>query len=439
MQYDTTLQDWKSYYREHTTTARAAVLAAIHDGASLVFGHAVAAPESIAEALYLERTQFRDLRIFHMLYFAEPWHLRPEMEGHARAQLNFLDKHSRPVVQEGRADFIPCHFHEVPSLFRQSLYPVDVAAIQVSPPNAEGYCSLGVSCDYTKAAVEEAKVIIAEVNTQMPFIAGDNLVHVTDLDYIIPIDRPLTEISSPAIGEVERQIGKVCAELIHDGDTLQIGIGAIPDAVLQCLGDRRDLGLHTEMFTDGVMHMMRQGVITGAHKTLHPGKVVSSIIMGSRELYDFVHEHPDIELYPVDYMNDPYIIGQNEHFVSINSCLEIDLCGQVASEAIGTEQFSGTGGQVDYLRGVRRAKDGRSILAFSSTAKGGSVSRIVPELSAGTTVSSSRNEVDYIATEYGSVRLKGLSLRERAHALASIAHPKFRPELERYIAQRFPG
>ena len=430
--------DWKSYYTTHTTTARAAVRAAVYDGAHLAFGHAVAAPESVAEALFLEREHFRDLTIFHMLYFATPWHLRPEMEGHARGRLNFLDKHSRPVVREGRADFLPCHFHEVPRLFREGLYPVDIAAVQLSLPNAEGYCSLGVSCDYTKAAIEEAKVIIAEVNEQMPFIAGDNLVHVTELDYIIPVDRPLTDIPQPEIGEVERRIGEVCAALIHDGDTLQIGIGAIPDAVLQCLGDRKDLGLHTEMFTDGVMHMMRRGVITGARKTLHPRKVVSSIVMGSRELYDFVHQHPDIELYPVDYTNDPYIIGQNENFVSINSCLEIDLCGQVASEAIGQDQFSGTGGQVDYLRGVRRAKNGRSILAFTSTAKGGTVSRIVPTLSAGATVTSGRNEVDYIATEYGAVRLQGLTLRERALALVSIAHPDFREALLASVQQRFP-
>lgn len=430
---------WYDHYLKHTTTAEEAVRSAIKSGQHLVFGHAVAAPESLSKAIYDARESFSDLKIFHMLYFGEAWHLRPEMKGHARPVLNFLDKGSRAASKHLPVDFLPCHFHEVPDLFRSGLYPVDVALISVSEPNEAGYCSLGVSCDYTKAAAECAPVVIAEVNKQMPFIGGDNLIHVTQLDYIIPIDRPLVKIPSPPIGEVERRIGELCAPLIEDGDTLQIGIGAIPDAVLQCLGERKDLGLHTEMFTDGVMHMIRSGCITGAKKTLHHKKVVSSIIIGSQELYDFVDRNDFIEMHPVDHTNDPYVIAQNEHFVSINSCLEIDLYGQVASESIGLDQFSGTGGQVDYLRGVRRAKHGRSILAFTSTAKQGTRSRIVPLLEPGATVTSSRNDVDYIATEYGVVRLRGLTLRERALALVSIAHPDFRPGLLAAIEERFPS
>lgn len=428
---------WQEHLALHTTTALEAVQAAVQSGDFVVLGHAVATPSSLSQALFEDRERLTDVKVFHMLYFAEPWHLRPEMKGHVQPILNFLDKNSRPAYQDKRVDFLPCHFHELPSCFTNGIYPVDVALISVSEPNEEGYCSFGVSCDYTKPAAEAARIVIAEINKQMPFIGGDNLIHVTKLDYIVPVDRPLVELPPPPIGEVEQRIGELCAELIHDGDTLQIGIGAIPDAVLQCLKGRHDLGLHTEMFTDGVMHMIQSGNVTGAKKTLHHRKVVSSIIMGSKALYDFVNKNDMIEMYPVDHINDPYVVGQNDNMVSINSCLEIDLYGQVASEAIGLSQFSGTGGQVDYLRGVKRSRGGRSILAFTSTAKGGTRSRIVPVLPLGATVTSGRNDVDYIATEYGVVRLRGLTLRERALALTSIAHPDFRPGLLEAIRERF--
>ena len=428
---------WQEHLAHHTTTALEAVQTAVKSGDFVVLGHAVATPSSLSQALFDDRERLTDVKVFHMLYFAEPWHLRPEMKGHVQPILNFLDKNSRPAYQDKRVDFLPCHFHELPSCFTNGIYPVDVAMISVSEPNDEGYCSFGVSCDYTKPAAEAARIVIAEINKQMPFIGGDNLIHVTKLDYIVPVDRPLVELPPPPIGEIEQRIGELCAELIHDGDTLQIGIGAIPDAVLQSLKGRKDLGIHTEMFTDGVMHMLQSGNVTGAQKTLHRGKVVSSIIMGSKALYDFVDKNDMIEMYPVDHINDPYVVGQNDHMVSINSCLEIDLYGQVASEAIGLSQFSGTGGQVDYLRGVKRSRGGRSILAFTSTAKGGTCPRIVPVLPLGATVTSGRNDVDYIATEYGVVRLRGLTLRERALALTSIAHPDFRPGLMSAIRERF--
>lgn len=428
---------WQEHLAHHTTTALEAVQTAVKSGDFVVLGHAVATPSSLSQALFDDRERLTDVKVFHMLYFAEPWHLRPEMKGHVQPILNFLDKNSRPAYQDKRVDFLPCHFHELPSCFTNGIYPVDVAMISVSEPNDEGYCSFGVSCDYTKPAAEAARIVIAEINKQMPFIGGDNLIHVTKLDYIVPVDRPLVELPPPPIGEIEQRIGELCAELIHDGDTLQIGIGAIPDAVLQSLKGRKDLGIHTEMFTDGVMHMLQSGNVTGAQKTLHRGKVVSSIIMGSKALYDFVDKNDMIEMYPVDHINDPYVVGQNDHMVSINSCLEIDLYGQVASEAIGLSQFSGTGGQVDYLRGVKRSRGGRSILAFTSTAKGGTCSRIVPGLPLGATVTSGRNDVDYIATEYGVVRLRGLTLRERALALTSVAHPDFRPGLMSAIRERF--
>lgn len=429
--------DWQSIYQTRCTTASEAVRRGIKHGDRLVFGHAAAAPESIAQALYELREELTDLQVFHMIYLGEAWHLRPEMSNTVRPMLNFLDKNSRPACRACRADFVPCHFHEVPELFASGMYPVDVAVVQLSRPNAEGYCSFGVSNDYTKPAAEHAKVVIAEINDRMPFIGGDNLIHVSKLDYIVEISRPLPTIPAAPIGDLERKIASYCAPLIQDGDTLQLGIGAIPDAVLQSLSGHKDLGIHTEMFTDGVMHMIRSGQINGSRKTLHPGKVITTLIMGSEELYKFIDHNDMIELYPVSHTNDPYVIGQNNRLISINSCLEIDLTGQVASEAIGIDQFSGTGGQVDFLRGAKRSAGGLSILAMKSTAHDDTVSRIVPMLSEGANITAGRNEVDYIVTEYGSVRLRGLSLRERAEALATIAHPKFRPMLEDAIRTRF--
>lgn len=431
--------DWQSIYRERCTTALEAVRRGIKRGDHLVFGHAAAAPQTIAKAMFDERDTLAELTVFHMIYMGEPWHLKPEMKASLRPALNFLDGNSRPAYREYRADFIPCHFHEVPELFASGLYPVDVAIVQLSRPNEDGYCSFGVSNDYTKVATEHAKVIIAEVNDRMPFIGGDNLIHISKLDYIVEISQPLPAVPAAKIGDIERQIAEHCAPLIQDGDTLQLGIGAIPDAVLQSLLGHKDLGIHTEMFTDGVMHMIRSGQINGSRKSLHKGKVVSTLIMGSQELYDFLDHNEMIEMYPVSYTNDPYVIGQNERLISINSCLEVDLTGQVASEAIGLNQFSGTGGQVDFLRGAKRSRGGISILAMRSTAQSDTISRIVPMLSEGANITAGRNEVDYIVTEYGCVRLRGLSIRERAEALVSIAHPKFRPMLQEALRSRFYG
>ncbi len=429
-------QDWQTLFQERKVSATEAVQKGIKSGDYLVVGHAASTPGDIVKAIYDLRENFSDLKVFHMLYFGEPWHLKPEMEGIVKPYINFLDGNSRPLYKEGKVEYLPCHFHELPKLFEQD-YPVDVAIVQVSYPNEEGYCSFGITNDYCKAAADQADVVIVEMNKQMPFIGGDNLIHISDIDYVVEVDKPLLVFPQAKIGETEFQIAKHCASLVKDGDTLQLGIGAIPDAVLHCLEDRKDLGIHTEMFTDGVMHMLRSGQITGAKKTLLPNKVVTTLAMGSEELYEFLNNNDDVVCYPVSYTNDPYIIGQNDNLISINSCIEMDITGQAASEAIGTTQFSGTGGQVDFLRGAKRSKGGRAILAFPSTAKGGTVSRIVPMLSEGSNVTAGRNEIDYVATEYGIVRLHGLSLRERAEALASIAHPKFRPMLEEAIKERF--
>ncbi len=429
--------NWKSIYDERVVSAHDAVSRGIRSGDSLVLGHCAATVDEVMRALYEQREQFTDLKCFHMLYFGEDYHLRPEMAPHLTVYTNFVDKYSRPAVSEHRAEFLPCHFHEVPEMFTSGLYPVDVAIIQVSRPDEQGYCSFGISNDYTGPAARAARTVIAEVNARMPYIGGESLIHVSELDFIVEVDRPLVAVPPAKIGEAEREIARHCAEIIHDGDTLQLGIGAIPDAVLGCLSEHRDLGIHTEMFTDGVMHMLRSGHITGAKKSLHPHKVVTTLIMGSQELYEFLDHNETIESYPVSYTNDPYVVGQNDNLVSINSCLAIDLTGQVASESIGLQQFSGTGGQVDFLRGAKRSRGGRSILAFRSTAQGDSISRIIPMHEEGANITAGRNEVDYIVTEYGRVHLRGLSLRERAEALCSIAHPKFRPMLLEAIHERF--
>ncbi len=406
-------------------------------GTKVVFGHAAGAPARFSQAMHRQREKLEDITVFHMLYFGDAPHLLPEMRPHVHPTLNFLEGNSRPAYCDRRVDFIPCHFHEVPELFRQGFFPLDVAVVQVSAPNAEGYCSFGVACDYTKAAAECAPVVVAEVNKQMPFIGGENLIHVSKLHHIIEVDEPIAEVLPPAISDVELKIGQNCASLIKDGDTLQLGIGGIPDAVLRALEGHKDLGIHTEMFTDGVMRMIRKGVINGSKKTLHPGKVVTSLIFGSKELYDFVNNNPMIECYPVDYTNSADIIGKNDNMVSINSCLEMDLMGQAASESIGYEQFSGSGGQVDFFRGAKRSKGGISIMAIPSTAKKGTESRIVPLLKEGTCVTTGRNEVDYVVTEYGVARLRGATLRKRAEALTAIAHPDFRPALEAEVRRRF--
>lgn len=429
--------EWQELYQQRVCSADEAVLKTLKLGTKVVFGHAAGAPARFSQAMHRQREKLEDITVFHMLYFGDAPHLLPEMRPHVHPTLNFLEGNSRPAYCDRRVDFIPCHFHEVPELFRQGFFPLDVAVVQVSAPNAEGYCSFGVACDYTKAAAECAPVVVAEVNKQMPFIGGENLIHISKLHHIIEVDEPIAEVLPPAISDVELKIGQNCASLIKDGDTLQLGIGGIPDAVLRALEGHKDLGIHTEMFTDGVMRMIRKGVINGSKKTLHPGKVVTSLIFGSKELYDFVNNNPMIECYPVDYTNSADIIGKNDNMVSINSCLEMDLMGQAASESIGYEQFSGSGGQVDFFRGAKRSKGGISIMAIPSTAKKGTESRIVPLLKEGTCVTTGRNEVDYVVTEYGVARLRGATLRKRAEALTAIAHPDFRPALEAEVRRRF--
>lgn len=423
-------------YKSKVVSAQEAIKA-IKSGDTIVLSHAAGAPQLTIKALCENYKNYQDVKIYHMLLLGETPYCAPEMEGHFRHLTNFAGGNTRQAIAEGRADFFPMFFYQVPRALREGTIPVDVAVIQVSEPNAEGYCSYGVSCDYTRPAAECAKVVIAEMNKQTPFVRGNNLIHVSKLDYIIEGDYPLYEIPRPKIGATEEAIGSNVASLVKDGDTLQLGIGAIPDAVLLFLKDKKELGIHTEMFSDGVLELVRAGVITGSRKEIDKGKLTATFLMGTKDLYDFIDNNPDVHLDSVDVINNPCTVMQFDRIVSINSCIEVDLMGQVCSETIGYKQFSGTGGQVDYVRGAAMSGHGVSIMAMPATAAKGTVSRIVPILAEGAAVTTSRNDVDYVVTEFGVARLKGRTLRERAKALIAIAHPDFRASLTEELNKRF--
>lgn len=428
--------DWQTVYQQKLTAASEAVKA-IKSNDQLVFGHAAGAPVEIEKALVANKDSYSNVRIFHMVSLGPGEYAKPEMEGHFIHNTTFVGGNTRKAVEENRGEFIPCFFYQVPELFKSGEVPVDVAVIHVSRPNAEGYCSFGVSCDYTKPAAEMAKIVIAEANDKMPFVGGDNLIHVSKIDYIVETSNPIFELPSPRIGEVELAIGRHCANLVEDGSTLQLGIGGIPDAVLMSLKDKKDLGIHTEMFSDCAVELIEMGVINGSKKSIHQGQHVSTFLMGGKKLYDFVNNNDKVKLFPVDYVNHPTVVMQNHKMVSINSCIEVDLMGQVVSEAIGLKQFSGVGGQVDYVRGASMAVDGKSIMAMPSTTAKGTVSKIVPFIAEGAAVTTSRNDVDYVVTEFGAAKLKGKTLKERALSLIAIAHPDFRDSLMVEFNKRF--
>jgi 4-hydroxybutyrate CoA-transferase len=429
--------EWERIYADKIVTPAGAV-ATIDDGCTVVAGHAAANPQVIMREIVAQRERFRNLRIFHMLPVGYADYMSVENTAHFRHVTSFAGVGSRTVVAGGYADFIPSFFKDVPSLLGNAV-AVDVAAVNVSPPDDDGFCSLGVACDYTLAAVAKATRVIAQVNERMPRVGGrDNAVHISRFDLIVPCSDPLPETPPVAASSrVESEIGQHCGALIHDGDTIQTGIGAIPDAVLAFLKNKNDLGIHSEIISDGAVGLIRSGVANGSRKTIHRGKVVVTFLVGSNVLYDFVDNNADVLMLPVDYVNDPTVIARNDNMVSINSCLEVDLAGQVNAESVGPRQFSGVGGQVDFVRGAALSRGGRSIIAMPSTAAGGKVSRIVPVLSPGAVVTTSRCDVDHIVTEYGVASLRGRTLRQRAEALASIAHPEFRDALFDDIRQRF--
>jgi acyl-CoA hydrolase/RimJ/RimL family protein N-acetyltransferase len=419
--------DWQARYADKVETATHAVRRIRH-GSRVFIGSGAGEPQSLVRAL-AARENLDDAEIVHIMTLGVAPYAEPRFDQRFRHNAFFIGANTRAAVAEGRADYTPIFLSEVPALFRTGRTVIDVALIQVSEPDEHGYCSYGVSTDIVKSAAESAHVVIAEVNSQAPRALGDCFIHVRDIDVLVTSDEPILEAPQGEESDLALQIGRHIADLVEDGATLQLGIGQIPDAVLRYLGDRRDLGIHTEMFSDGVLPLIDAGVITNNRKTLHRGKMVAGFVLGSKALYDFVDDNPIVEFHPTEYTNDPFIIAQNERMTSINSAIEVDLTGQVCADSLGQLFYSGIGGQVDFIRGSARSKGGKPIIALPSTAEDGTISRIVPILKPGAGVVTSRGDVHYIVTEYGIAYLHGKTMRERALALVSIAHPKFRPWL----------
>ncbi|MCB9549693.1 MAG: acetyl-CoA hydrolase/transferase family protein [Myxococcales bacterium] len=416
----------------------AAEAVSVIESGQRVFVHtAAAAPQQLIAAMTARAPELRGVEVVHLHTEGPAPYAAPGMEASFRPHVFFVAANMRAAVAEGRADYIPVFLSEVPGLFRRGVLPLDVAMVQVSPPDHHGFCSLGVSVDASLAAVQTARVVIAQVNPHMPRTHGDGLIHIRRLQYAVAVDEPLPAHDPPALSAIEHAIGGHVAGLVEDGATLQMGIGAIPDAVLAALIHHKDLGVHTEMFSDGLIDLVERGVITGKHKRRHPGRIVASFLMGSRRLYDFVDDNPLVAVIDSAYVNDSAIIRKNPRVTAINSALEVDLTGQVCADSIGTRQYSGVGGQMDFIRGASLSEGGKPIIALPSATSHG-VSRIVPFLKEGAGVVTTRAHVHYVVTEYGVADLYGKTLCQRARALIEVAHPDHREALSRAAAARFP-
>jgi len=428
---------WLDRYKSKLRTAEEAV-SIVKSGQRVYVHPGCAVPGVLVDAMCCRYKELENVEVVHILTVGKTPYALPEMDGHIRHNALFLGKNLRETVNAGRADFTPIFLSEIPGLFYRGILPIDIALIHVSPPDEHGFCSFGVGVECTKPATEVAKAIIAQVNPKMPRTLGDSFIHVDKFTYCVEVDVPLRELPqvdpdvTPAETEVFEKIGKNISELIEDGSTLQLGIGAIPDAVLRFLHGKKHLGMHTEMFADGVIKLVEEGVLTNERKTLHRGKMVVSFVLATRPLFDFVDNNPICEFHPSHYVNDPFVISKNDKMVAINSAIEVDITGQVCADSIGTYFYSGFGGQVDFIRGASRSKGGKPIIALPSTAKKGKCSRIVPFLAQGAGVTTSRGDVHFVVTEYGVADLYGKTIRQRTKALIDIAHPAFREELERY-------
>ena len=423
---------WMKTYESRVVTADEAV-AAVKSGNRIFLTGNCSVPQKLMEALVRRAPELENVEICHALTIGSSNYVAPEMEGHLRANSLFIGPNVRQAVQEGRADFTPVLLSEFALLFKHGILPLDVAFVNLSPPDEHGFCSYGIETGPTKTPAEAAKIIIAEVNENMPRCLGDSFIHVSHLDYIVPVDYPLMELpmTEGKLSDVHIKIGEYIAELIPDGATMQMGIGAIPDAVLNFLDDKKGLGIHTELFSDSVIDLVEAGVLTNGRKTLHPGKIIAGFMLGTRRLYEWAHDNPLIELHRSEYVNDPFVIAQNHRQVAINSAIEIDLTGQVCADSIGPKLYSGVGGQLDFIYGASRSEGGVPIIALPATAKGGELSRIVPMLKQGAGVVTSRYHVHYVVTEHGVADLYGKTIRQRAQALINIAAPQFRDELAR--------
>ncbi|GKT07915.1 bifunctional acetyl-CoA hydrolase/transferase family protein/GNAT family N-acetyltransferase [Desulforhabdus sp. TSK] len=425
---DLSPRPWHSLYQEKLVPASEA-LKAIRRGHRVFIGSGCGEPQHLAQCLEEVIPQLSDLEILHILSVGQTRYTEEQFFDKCRLKSFFVAAATREAIAEGRADYTPINLGDIPGLFRSGALPIDVALIQVSPPDEHGFCSYGIAVDIVKAAAESAQYVIAQVNPRMPMILGDTFIHVKDIDALVEYEEPLLQVGIPVQNPIAQEIGKNVAKLIDDGSTIRVGVGSVSTAVLYALEEKKDLGVHADMLTDAYLYLVKKGVITNARKTLHTGKIVSSFCLGTQELYDFVNNNPMVAFFPIDYTNNYLVISENEKMITINSGLEVDLTGQVCSDSLGYEIYSGVGGAVDFMRGARYSKKGKAIIVLPATTFDGQKSRIVPILSEGAGVVTTRGGVQYVVTEYGIANLHGKSIRERALALIGIAHPDFREEL----------
>lgn len=427
--------DWKKEYKNKLVSAKEAI-SHIKDGDKVVMAFGCGEPRGIVRAMRENYKNYKDVQVINMLLLgATPW-VDEEVKGHFSYNSFFASGTNRKAISAGIADFTTCYLSEAPMVLRDCVKP-RVTVMSVTPPDEEGYVSLGTNVDYIETTLSHCEVKIAQVNENVPYTYGKARKHILQFDYFVECNEELPEVPAPPITEVERQIGKNCASLINDGDCIQLGIGGIPNAICEELKHKKDLGLHSEMVGDGVVDLIKSGVINNSKKNFNNGKIILGFAFGTKKLFDFLNGNKDVLMTPMDYVNNPVIIAQNDNMVSVNSAIEIDLMGQVVADTIGLNQFSGVGGQVDFVRGATMSKGGRSIIAMPSSAKGGTISKIVPKLTDYSAVTTTRNDVNYVVTEYGVARLKGKTMKERARALISIAHPNFREELSKAFEERF--
>ena len=426
--------NWHTEYKKKCVNATQA-LEAVRSGARVWIQSGCGTPSVLVKALVERAPEVRDVEVVHMMTLGSADYTKPEFEGHFRHRGLFLGANVRPAVAAGRADYTPIFLSEIEGLFESGAMPLDVVLMQVSPPDAHGFVSLGSTVDCTMTAARCAKTVIAEVNEMVPRTHGETHIHVSRISAIVETSRPLLELCKEPCTETHLRVGRNVASLIPDGATIQTGIGGISEAVLACLGDKRDLGIHSEMVPDGVVDLFESGVLNGSRKSLHRGKAVLSFVLGTKRLFDFIHDNPSFEFRSISYTNDPFVVAQNERMVAINSALQLDITGQVCADSLGTKPYSGFGGQLDFIRGAARSKGGVPIIALPSTAMGGTISRIVPMLDPGAGVVTSRADVHYVVTEHGVAYLHGKTLRERAEALIAIADPRFQGELEDFAVR----
>ena len=420
---------------ETKRTSAADALHQLRDGDFIIVPSGAGEPPSLLNALSEQRTRFRDIKVAQILALRKYGYFDCDTVQHVRHVALFFGGASRAAGQAGWADFIPAYFSELPQLIERGMIASDVVFSMASPMDEHGYFSLSLGADYTMAAVQKARAVVLEVNPNVPFAHGQCHVHISQVTALVESTEPLIEVGLPKIGPVQEAIGKYVADMIDDGSTLQIGYGGIPDAVVMQLAGKNDLGIHTEMIGDGILKLVESGAVTNRRKTFLPGKMVATFALGSRRLYDFMHHNPMLEMHPVNYTNDPYIAGQNDKLMAINASLQVDLLGQCGSESIAHLPYSGTGGQVDFVRAANRSRGGKAFIVLPSTAKDGAISRIVPTLTPGTHVTTGKNDVNYVVTEFGVAQLRGKSAKQRAEELIAIAHPDFRAEL-RAAAQK---